>query len=121
MKLEVGELFYIPMSGICVLTEKYPEGSRYYNDVIIGTFCRLGFGSRVYKLYEDTKVYNVTDKMIKDFLLEEMCRFELSNEAGITISYGDFEGIGIYDQLEGIYLNKQEALKLREILNRELT
>ena len=120
MKLKVGELYSNPMLGLCIITNIYDRSQLSNDDLYfgqIGTLERVGFGDRVYKLYTDTKLREATDSDIKEHLLNKMTRFELDDKSSVFV---DNEYLFISDQHETITLNKEAALKLKEILNREL-
>ena len=118
MELKVGELYTSPRLGLFTITNLYPGNTEYDQ---IGTCERIAFGNRVYKLYPDDRFRLATDYDITGFLLDQLTNFHLDKESGVQIHSGDsFEGLSLFDRTEGIFLSKTAALKLRDILNKEL-
>ena len=124
MELKVGKLYTSSRLGLFVITNLYDRSEIIYDTHLnnqIGTCERLSFGNRVYKLYPDDRFSLATDYDITGFLLGQLTNFHLDKESGVQIHSGDsFEGLSLFDRTEGIFLSKTAALKLRDILNREL-
>ena len=115
MDLKIGELYTSSRLGLFIVTNLFPIN--FVPNEQIGTCERLNFGDRVYKLYNDTRIREANDSDIEEFLLFQLNRFPLNIEESVII---DENGISIFADQEAVYLNKDAALKLKEILNREL-
>jgi hypothetical protein len=116
--LKVGELYVSARLGLFIITNLYTERTFTRNHVDqIGTCERLNFGDRVYKLYNDTRIREATDSDIEEYILNKLTKFDLNEQDFVTV---DESGVTVYSDQEAVFLNKDAALKLRDILNREL-
>ena len=112
---KIGELYTSSRLGLFIVTNLFPIN--FVPNEQIGTCERLNFGDRVYKLYNDTRIRQATDSDIEEYLLNKLTKFDLNKQDFVTI---EVSGITVFGEEEAVYLNKAAALKLREILNREL-
>lgn len=125
IKLEVGELYYDTMAGLCIVTELFEadENKRGFHGCEIGRYGRLRIPSRSFILYDDSRMRFrlATDKDIIEYLSDEMTTFNLGNNGvgDSRILSVNTDGIYISGD-EFISLNKDQARKLRELLNREI-
>jgi hypothetical protein len=120
MELEVGELYTSSRLGLFVIKELYDRSEIIYDTHLnnqIGTLERLNFGDRVYKLYNDDRIRKANDSDIMDFILSKLTTHDLNGHDFLVI---DESGVTVFGDQEAVYLNKKSAMKLKELLNREL-
>jgi hypothetical protein len=125
VKLELGELYYNPMSGLCVITRLFEadESKRGYHGCEIGRYERLRIRSRSFTLYDDKdpKFRLASDKDIIEYLVDELNQFNLgksSNGDSCILSITE-DGIYISGD-EFVSLNKEQVRRLKEWLSREV-
>ena len=125
MELKEGELYTSSRLGLFVITNLYEQPNQLIRNVFgysqIGTCERLNFGERVYKLHTDDITNNrfriANDNDIKEFILNRMSVYDLGDQSNVFI---DDEYLFINDIGNAVSLTKVAALKLKEILNKEL-
>lgn len=125
VNLKVGEIYYDSMAGLCVITQLFEadESKRGFNGCEIGRYERLRIPGRSFVLHDNSRVKFrlATDKDIVEYLIEELNMFNLGNSDNgdscvLTINEDSLYISGE----EFIYLNKEQALKLKALLNREI-
>lgn len=118
--LKVGELYTSSRLGLFIVTGLLPilhtENYHLSRD-LIGTCERLNFGDRVYNLYNECRIKEATDSDIEEYILSKLSKFDLNEQEFVTV---EEIGITVVSDQEAVYLCKDAALKLKEILNREL-
>lgn len=124
-ELQVGELYYDTVQGLLTITELYPEGatapqaSKFWSgEFDIGKYNTLKH-NRGFKLYTSKldRLNLATDAQIEEYILNIMADFDIEDKSSVII-YPD--AIGIACEFNFVYLNKKQALKLKQILAREI-
>ena len=126
VKFEVGEIYYDSMVGLCVITRFFEadETKRGFYGCEIGRFEKLSIPGKSFTLYDNgrTKFRPVTDKDIHEYLLSELTMFSLGNsDTGDSCMLSVNEDSIYISGEEFVYLNKAQARKLKELLNREIS
>lgn len=124
-ELKIGELYYDANYGLLIITELYragataPQTNRHWNgEFDCGRYSPLRL-KRDFTLYESKldRIRLATDEQIEEYILENMTDFSLGEERSVVV-YPDAVAVTYEDHF--VYLNKKQALKLKEILAREI-
>jgi hypothetical protein len=120
MKLQIGELYYHNIQGICVITELHePEETSYsHYGRKIGRYESLA-RKHVFLLYEKMVFTLATDNDILEFLNSRMGRFNLSEFSDASVSIGE-DYIILGQGEESVFLAAESAKTLKNLLNKEL-
>jgi hypothetical protein len=114
----LGELYYDTLNGLFVVTELHePVEHKYKECNVIG---KAEYLSRCFSIINltDYKDYRLaTDADIIEFILYGLCNHDIGNGNKIAIHK---EAVYISNKEEWISLTPNEAIELKEILNREL-
>jgi hypothetical protein len=114
--LKVGELYYNTLHGLGVITKLFQEPEvRLNGDKLIGEIQYFRMKTRNLTFTNNTRLTLATDTEILDYLNE----VNLNLTDGAMVSF-DPEYVSIIDSYGQVMLTRTAALKLKEILNREL-